>query len=191
MSFEALKSDTVRKRGKYKFSYVVKGYFFDRSFRPIITFRLCQSTMKSKFPGKFIHYYFRWLHKLACDRAGMDFPWKTAIAGGFTMTHGWGIVINGKATIGKNVTLFNGVTLGQRDRINEFGERSTQYPVIEDEVWIGPHAVIVGGVTIGRGSRIAGNSFVTESIPPYSTVAGNPAVIVRSNSKPDVYNPAP
>lgn len=128
---------------------------------------------------------------MACNRAGIDFPWKTKISGGFTMTHGWGIVINGNAVIGKNVTLFNGVTLGQRDRINENGERFTQYPVIEDEVWIGPHAVIVGGITIGKGSRIAGNAFVTESIPPYSTVAGNPAVIARSNTKPDVFNPAP
>ena len=191
MSLDALKGDTIRKKGKYKSWYVVSLYFSDRTFRPIVTFRLCQSTRKSKFLGKFFHYYFRWLHKMACNRAGIDFPWKTKIGAGFTMTHGWGIVINGNSVIGKNVTLFNGVTLGQRDRINEYGERFTQYPTIEDEVWIGPHAVIVGGVTIGKGPRIAANAFVTESIPPYSTVAGNPAVIARTNTRPDVHNPAP
>lgn len=191
MNLEALKADTIRKKGKYKFRYVVNLYYTDRTFRPIVTMRLCQLTSKSRLLGKLFHYYFRWLHKTACNRAGIDFPWKTNIAGGFTMTHAWGIVMNGNATIGRNVTLFNGVTLGQRDKINEAGERFTQYPVIEDEVWIGPHAVIVGGITIGKGSRIAANSFVTESIPPYSTVSGNPAAIVRSGSKPDVHNPAP
>ena len=95
------------------------------------------------------------------------------------------------AVIGKNVTLFHGVTLGRRDRIASDGTRLTEYPVIEDEVWIGPHAIIVGGVTIGRGSRIAGGAFVTDSIPSYSVVAGNPASIVKANCTPDVMNPAP
>jgi serine O-acetyltransferase len=99
--------------------------------------------------------------------------------------------MNPNAVIGKNVTFFNGVTLGQRDRISQDGTRTTGYPVIEDEVWIGPHAIIVGGVIIGRGSRIAGGSFVVESVPPYSTVMGNPAVVVKSGSHPDVHNPAP
>lgn len=191
MSFTALKADTIRKRGKYKFRYVISGYLTDRTYKPIVTFRLCQWTSKSKFLGKLFHYYFRWLHKMACNRAGIDFPWKTKIGGGFTITHGWGMVMNGNAIIGRNVTIFNGVTLGQRDRIGTNGVRFTEYPVLEDEVWVGPHAIIVGGITIGRGSRIGGGAFVTESIPPYSTVAGNPAVIVRSNSMPDVHNPAP
>ncbi|WP_074773002.1 hypothetical protein [Nitrosospira multiformis] len=63
--------------------------------------------------------------------------------------------------------------------------------MIEDEVWIGPHAIIVGGVTIGRGSRIAGGAFVTENVPPYSIVSGNPSTIVKANCTPDVMNPAP
>lgn len=93
--------------------------------------------------------------------------------------------------IGSNVTLFHGVTLGRRDRISQAGEREIQFPVLESEVWVGPHAIIVGGVTIGRGSRIGGGSFVTENIPPFSVVSGNPARIVKSNCTPDVINPAP
>lgn len=67
----------------------------------------------------------------------------------------------------------------------------TEYPVLEDEVWVGPHAVIIGGVTIGRGSRVAAGAFVTESVPPHSVVSGNPAVIVKSHCVPDVMNQAP
>lgn len=52
--------------------------------------------------------------------------------------------------------------------------------LIEEDVWIGANSVILGGVTIGRGSIIAAGSVVTRSIPAYSIVAGNPAVVVRS-----------
>jgi serine O-acetyltransferase len=121
----------------------------------------------------------------------MDFSWNTKIGGGVAITHGWGIVINQHAVIGRNVTIFHGVTLGRRDRIASDGTRLTEYPVIEDEVWVGPHAIIIGGVTIGRGSRIAGGAFVTQSVPAYSIVAGNPSSIINSDCTPDVMNLAP
>jgi serine O-acetyltransferase len=107
------------------------------------------------------------------------------------LTHGWGLVVTPGARIGKNVTLFHGVTLGLRLRIARDGRQREEYPVLEDDVWVGPHAIIVGEVTIGRGSRIAGGAFVTESIPPHSIVAGNPATIVKSDCAADVSNPAP
>ena len=191
MNLSPLKADTIRKKGKYRFRYVLSGYFTDRTYRPMVTFRLCQATGRWNTIGKPVHWFFRLLHRWACNKAGIDLPWKTKIAGGFSLTHGWGIVINPNASIGKNVTFFNGVTLGQRDRIAKDGTRSTEYPVIEDEVWIGPHAMIVGGVVIGKGSRIAGGAFITENIPPYSTVMGNPASIVKTGSHPDVKFPAP
>jgi serine O-acetyltransferase len=83
------------------------------------------------------------------------------------------------------------VTLGQRDRIAPDGSRVSECPVIENEVWIGPHAIIVGGVRIGRGSRVGGGAFVTEDVPPYSVVAGNPSSIVKTGCTPDVMNRAP
>lgn len=190
MSLSPLKGDTIRKKGKYKFRYVLSGYIMDRTYRPMVTLRLCQASRNWSL-GKPLHILFRLMHRSACNNAGIDLPWKTKIAGGFALTHGWGVVINGRSIIGKNVTFFNGVTLGQRDRIAKDGTRTTEFPTIEDEVWVGPHAVIVGGVVIGKGSRIAGGAFVTESIPPYSTVMGNPATVVKTGSHPDVKNPAP
>jgi serine O-acetyltransferase len=191
MNLSALKGDTTRKRGKYKFSYILTGFFRDRTYRPIVTFRLCQATGHWKYVGKIVHLFFRVIHRFACNSAGIDMPWETKIGTGFSLVHGWGVVITPKATIGKNVTFFNGVTLGKREKISKDGNRSSEYPVIEDEVWVGPHAVIVGGVVIGKGSRIAAGAFITESIPPYSTVMGNPAAIVKSGGHPDVKNPAP
>lgn len=52
--------------------------------------------------------------------------------------------------------------------------------VIEDDVWIGRRAIIMGGVTIGKGSTIGAGAVVTKSIPPYSLAAGNPAVVKKN-----------
>ncbi len=190
MSLQALRGDTIRKKGKYKFHYVIVNFFFDRTFRPIVTLRICQAT-RGNIVLLPIHYFFRFLHRWSSNRAGIDLPWNTNIATGFTMTHGWGIVINKDAVIGKNVTLFNGVTIGRRDIRTPDGKIQILNPVIEDEVWVGPHAIIVGGITIGKGSRIAGGSFVIESVPPYSAVVGNPSKIIKSNATPEVYNRVP
>ena len=64
------------------------------------------------------------------------------------------------------------------------------FPTIEDDVWIGPHAVIIGGVTVGCGSRIAPGTIVTGDVEPYSIVGGNPMRVIRVNALPDVVNPA-
>ena len=106
---------------------------------------------------------------------------------GLALTHGRGIVVNVNAIIGSNVTLFHGVTLGQRDSISRDGTRTTSYPIIEDDVWIGPHAIIVG-VKIGKGSRIAGGAYVFVDVPPHSVVVGNPGKIVKTDCTSDVVN---
>lgn len=51
--------------------------------------------------------------------------------------------------------------------------------VIEDDVWIGTRAIILAGVTIGRGAVVAAGSVVTKSVPPYAIVGGNPARVLR------------
>ena len=51
---------------------------------------------------------------------------------------------------------------------------------IEDDVWIGARAILLPGVTIGRGSVVAAAAVVTKTVPPFSVVAGNPARVVKS-----------
>ncbi len=188
--WQALKADTHRQYGVFSIGRLIKGALTRRTFRAVATMRLCQWAARGG-GARILLPLFQVLHHVATHRAGMDFPWRTEIGPGLALTHGWGLVVNQGARIGGNVTLFHGVTLGRRDRIARDGSRSTSYPVLEDEVWVGPHAIIVGGVTIGRGSRIAGGAFVTESVPPYSVVQGNPAAVVKHDGVPDVGNPAP
>lgn len=55
--------------------------------------------------------------------------------------------------------------------------------VIGDRVWIGFKATVLKGVTVGEGAIVAAGAVVTKDVPPYSVVAGNPAVVIRELSK--------
>ncbi|QKJ66856.1 serine acetyltransferase [Deefgea piscis] len=190
-SLSNLKCDTFRVFGCFGLFKLIKGFFLYRTFRPIVTLRLCQFFNSGNLFFRSVLPLFIVLHRFCTGLAGIDLSWRTHINGGFIFTHGWGAVINEMAVIGRNVTIFHGVTIGRLDKINSLGDRVTAYPIIEDDVWIGPHSIIVGGVRIGKGSRIAGGAFVNFDVPAYSVVSGNPGVITKSNCIPDVYNRVP
>ncbi|MDB5821781.1 MAG: serine acetyltransferase [Herminiimonas sp.] len=190
-TWKALQSDTLRQAGHYSLLSCLRLVATQRTFRPVATLRLCHAVHSSTSFVRLFLPVCRVLHRFACGRACIDLPWRTSIGAGFSIAHGWGLVVNQDAVIGRNVTLFHGVTLGRRDRLSAENKRTVSHPVIEDEVWIGPHALIIGGVRIGRGSRIAGGAYVTDDVPPYSIVSGNPAVIVKRGCVPDVMNPSP
>lgn len=104
------------------------------------------------------------------------------------LIHGWGIVINREATLGSNVTLFNGVVIGQKDTVSSEG-RTIKYPTIGSEVWIGAHAIILG-VVIGDGAIVGPGSVVTKDVPARCVVVGNPARILHRDATSDVPNRA-
>jgi serine O-acetyltransferase len=183
-----VKADLVRTRGQAGALQAMLAALTRRTYRPLFTLRLCQA-LRASAAGRFLLPLAIVVHRAARHFAGLDLPWSTRIAPGARIDHGWGLVINAGAVLGTNVTLFHGVTLGQRDRVAADGSRSTGTPVVEDEVWVGPHAVIVGGITIGRGSRIGAGAFVTHDVPPHSLVIGNPAQIVQQGVLPDVEHP--
>lgn len=182
--------DLFRYRGRRDFPTGAKLFVTSRTFRAICTLRLFQHLSRSG-AGALLAPLAALSHRWACGGAAMDIPLRTKISPGFKIAHGWGIVISQHAHIGSNVTLFHGVTIGQADRIAHDGSRETGYPVLEDNVWVGPGAAILGGVVIGEGSRILAGAVVTVDVPAHSMVGGNPASIMRSDCRPDVANPIP
>ncbi|MGA8938295.1 MAG: serine O-acetyltransferase [Acidobacteriaceae bacterium] len=92
--------------------------------------------------------------------------------------HGMGVVIGETATVGNDVTLYQGVTLGGTGKTG--GKR---HPTLLDNVFVGNNANILGNITIGENSRVGAGSVVLRDVPPDSTVVGVPAHIVYQAGK--------
>jgi serine O-acetyltransferase len=99
------------------------------------------------------------------------------------MPHPYGIVIEPGAEIGNRVTIMQQATIG-RARPGELGGA----PVIEDNVYVGPGARILGGVRVGRGAIIGANAVVTRDVPSHCTVIGVNHVVGRPERRA-VVNP--
>jgi serine O-acetyltransferase len=100
------------------------------------------------------------------------------IGSGLFIDHGSGVVIGETTEIGDNVTILQGVTLGGTGK--EAGKR---HPTIEDGVSIGTGAKVLGGFTVGAGSKIGANAVVLRNVPPNSTVVGVPGRVVVQNGR--------
>jgi serine O-acetyltransferase len=101
--------------------------------------------------------------------------------------HGIGVVIGETAIVGDDVTIYQGVTLGGVSL-----NKGKRHPTIENSVTIGGGAKVLGNIIIGEGSKIGANSVVVKDVPPYSTVVGIPAKIIkRSENEPLSHNKLP
>lgn len=112
----------------------------------------------------------RILSEHAHFKAGVDIHPGATIGERFCMDHATGIVIGETVTIGNDVKIYQGVTLGALSVKKEMA-KTKRHPTIEDQVVIYAGATILGGDTIiGRGSIIGGNTWITASIPPNSRI---------------------
>ena len=115
----------------------------------------------------------RMLTEYAHNATGIDIHPGATIGEGFAIDHGTGVVIGETAIIGKNVTLYQGVTLGAKSfKYDEDGRpiNLPRHPILEDEVTVYSNASILGRITIGKGSVIGGNVWLTHSVPPGSRI---------------------
>lgn len=111
----------------------------------------------------------------AHSQTGIDIHPGATIGPGFFIDHGTGVVIGETSVIGKNVKLYQGVTLGAlsfpKDKDGNPIKGIKRHPQVEDNVTIYAGATILGGDTvIGLGSEIGGNVWLTHSVPPNSRV---------------------
>src|SRR5205807_2958124 len=105
---------------------------------------------------------------------GIEIHPAAQIGSGLFIDHGMGVVIGETAEIGRDVTLYQGVTLGGTGFAT--GKR---HPTVQDNVTIGSGAKLLGPITVGHGSKIGANSVVIHDVPANSTVVGNPGHPVR------------
>lgn len=112
----------------------------------------------------------RAITEYAHERTGIDIHPAATIGAHFCIDHGTGIVIGETTVIGEHVKLYQGVTLGALS-VDKRDASSKRHPTIEDEVVIYAGATILGGqTTVGKGSIIGGNVWLTRSVPASSKV---------------------
>lgn len=126
----------------------------------------------------------RIMSERAHSNTGIDIHPGATIGEGFFIDHGTGVVIGETCNIGKNVKIYQGVTLGATSPFDKSGSPKRgkkRHPDIEDDVIIYANAVILGGNTvIGKGSVIGGNAWVTKSVPENSVVYTSFSTEMRS-----------
>ena len=148
------------------------------------------------YPGFFAIFFYRLAHILykmdialiprilteyAHSRTGIDIHPGAEIGENFYIDHGTGVVIGETTRIGKNVKVYQGVTLGALF-VEKYLADTKRHPTVEDNVIIYAGATILGGkTTIGMNSIIGGNVWLTRSVPANSTVYHKPEIQVINN----------
>lgn len=141
-----------------------------KGFRSIFFHRLINSRLAN---NSFFYYIFTFLRWISFS---IVIPRSTQIGPGFLIGHHECIVINGDCKIGKNCTIQQGVTLGGNMGKIVDGREA---PVIHNNVFIGPGAIILGPVIIGENCIIGANSVVLKDIPKDSLAVGIPANAIK------------
>jgi len=116
----------------------------------------------------------RIIAEISHSATGIDIHPGAEIGEAFFIDHGTGVVIGETAVIGKRVRLYQAVTLGAKrftqDDSGALEKGAPRHPVVEDDVVVYAGATVLGRITIGRGSSIGGNVWLTRSVPPGSQI---------------------
>ena len=142
------------------------------------------------YPGTIAILYHRLAHQLhklgspflarlvadiAHTLTGIDIHPGARIGASFFIDHGTGVVIGETAIIGERVRLYQAVTLGAKrfpaDASGALIKGTPRHPIVEDDVVIYAGATVLGRITIGAGSTVGGNVWLTQSVPPHSNVS--------------------
>ncbi len=112
-------------------------------------------------------------------RYGVDIHPAATIGRRFMIDHGMGVVIGETAVIGDDCLIYQGVTLGMTGKHG--GKR---HPTLGNNVMVGAGTIVLGDIHVGDNVKVAAGSVVVHDVPAGTTVAGNPAHVVRENRCP-------
>lgn len=139
------------------------------AIRAITNYRMAHKLLEFKVP-----LIPRFISEMAHSETGIDIHPRAKIGERFTIDHGTGVVIGSTSIIGNNVKIYQGVTLGAKSfPLDENGnpiKGIPRHPIVEDDVVIYAGATILGRITVGKGSVIGGNVWVTTDLEPNSKI---------------------
>jgi serine O-acetyltransferase len=159
-------------------SDVLAAYAGDPAARSVDEVLLCYPGIQAMIYHRVAHRLYelgvpllaRIVAELAHGQTGIDIHPGASIDEGFFIDHGTGVVIGETAVIGKNVRVYQAVTLGAKsfptDEEGKPIKGLPRHPVLEDEVVIYAGATVLGRVTLGRGASVGGNVWLTHDLAP-------------------------
>lgn len=154
----------------------------DPAARNKLEVMLCYSGLHAIWAHRAAHWLWKHNFKLLARAlsqvtrglTGVEIHPGAKIGVGFFIDHGMGVVIGETAEIGKNVTLYHGVTLGGVSI-----DKGKRHPTLRDNVVVGAGAKVLGAIEIGKGSRIGANAVVVKPVPAHSIVVGVPGRVIK------------
>lgn len=157
--------------------YYSRPFLFFKGFHAIQTHRVAHHLW-----GQWRRSLAQFLQNRSACIFDVDIHPAVTMGSGIMLDHATGLVIGETATVGHNVSMLHGVSLGGCG--TQAGQR---HPHIEDGVLLAAGAKVLGNVTVGRGAKVAAGSVVLADVQAHSTVAGVPAKVV---GKPHESEPA-
>ena len=153
----------------------------DPAAKSILEVVLCYSGLHAIWMHRLSHFLFkrgwivsaRLISNLCRFLTGIEIHPGAKIGDGLFIDHGTGIVIGETAELGRNVTLYQGVTLGGTGK-----EKGKRHPTIGNNVVIATGAKVLGSFKVGDHAKIGAGSVVLKEVPPHATVVGIPGRIV-------------
>ena len=161
---------------------VEAAYKGDPAARSMDEVLLCYPGMRAIINHRIAHVLFhlnlpliaRIIAEISHSQTGIDIHPGAVIGDSFFIDHGTGVVIGETARIGARVRIYQAVTLGaKRFELDDEGALAKgvdRHPIIEDDVVIYAGATLLGRITIGQGSSIGGNVWLTHSVPAFSQI---------------------
>ena len=155
----------------------------NHALKGVLVYRLgswiqrAQPPVPVKIPLKIVY---RSLDEVVTALWGMHIHATAEIGGGLYVPHPLGVLV-GKAKLGEDCNVSQGVTIGIRPGASE----EQGLPTIGDRVWIGPGSVVFGHIKVASGTTIGPLTVVGRNVPPKSLVVGNPMQIVRKDYEND------
>jgi serine O-acetyltransferase len=166
-------ADLYRDSGKSGWLYCIKQLFWGTGSCYTIWMRLSAYFANKPVIYFPLHQFVRFMRRHYMYKFGLYIPAATNIGPGLFIGHVGGIVVSVKAVIGKNCNISQGVTIGV-----SYHDGKAGYPVIGDNVYIGPGAKIFGNIKIGNNVAIGANAVVNKDAPDNAVVVGVPSKVI-------------
>lgn len=157
-------------------NHPIKVIFFTQGFWAVLVYRLFHHTYYSiKIPvlRPLLLGVFYLASKMIEILTGIYLPGRCQIGSGLHISHFGGIILNTQSSLGENCNISQGMTIGVKHAGKYAG-----VPKIGNRVYIGPNAILIGGIEIGDDAAIGAGAVVTKPVPPRAVMVGNPARII-------------